>query len=78
MMASKCDVLNCDGTNWLIAFYISFQLIFGYLAMDDDNDDKIENRPPSQGQGFYIPHHIYNTNGMRLLRLVLYDMQEDT
>ena len=44
----------------LIAVYISFPFIHGYVEVDDENgDDGIETRISSHGQGlFYITHHL--------------------
>ena len=62
----------------LNGFYIPFQLIYGYVETNDDNDDKTETWPPSQGQVVFFTSHP-DRNGMRCLRLVtLYGMHEDT
>ena len=46
----KCMLIQFD---W---GYVPFQLIYGYVEIDDDNnDDEIETRPPLQEQGFFYP-----------------------
>ena len=59
---------------WLNGVYVPFQLIYGDIETDDDNDDdKTETWLSSQGQGFFYMIHI-----IRMGWDALYDIQGDT